>query len=82
MVERACKPNSDHASMTIANSGLTAALSAVPLDGSCEFSDDFAVDSSSVTPLLPSSIHQQLKTDCFIREAIAQDICPDWEKGY
>jgi len=35
-----------------------------------------------VTPRLPSSIHQQLKTDCFISEAIAQDICPDWEKGY
>ncbi len=35
-----------------------------------------------VTPLLPSSIHQQLRTDCYISELIAQDIEPDWEKGY
>lgn len=35
-----------------------------------------------VTPRLPSSIHQQLRTDCYISEAIAQDIEPDWEKGY
>jgi glucosamine-6-phosphate deaminase len=35
-----------------------------------------------VTPQLPSSIHQQLRTDCYISELIAQDIEPDWEKGY
>jgi glucosamine-6-phosphate deaminase len=35
-----------------------------------------------VTPRLPSSIHQQLRTDCYISELIAQDIRPDWEKGY
>lgn len=35
-----------------------------------------------VTPRLPSSIHQELRTDCFISELIAQDIQPDWEKGY
>ncbi len=35
-----------------------------------------------VTPRLPSSIHQHLRTDCFISELIAQDINPDWEKGY
>lgn len=35
-----------------------------------------------VTPRLPSSIHQELRTDCFISDVIAQDIHPDWEKGY
>jgi glucosamine-6-phosphate deaminase len=35
-----------------------------------------------VTPRLPSSIHQQLRTDCYISETIAQDIEPDWDKGY
>jgi glucosamine-6-phosphate deaminase len=35
-----------------------------------------------VTPRLPSSIHQRLRTDCYISEVIAQDIEPDWEKGY
>jgi glucosamine-6-phosphate deaminase len=35
-----------------------------------------------VTPLLPSSIHQLLRTDCYISDVIAQDIEPDWEKGY
>lgn len=35
-----------------------------------------------VTPRLPSSIHQELRTDCFISELIAQDINPDFEKGY
>lgn len=35
-----------------------------------------------VTPRLPSSIHQELRTDCYISETIAQDIRPDWEKGY
>jgi glucosamine-6-phosphate deaminase len=35
-----------------------------------------------VTPRLPSSIHQELRTDCFISEVIAQDITPDWQKGY
>lgn len=35
-----------------------------------------------VTPQLPSSIHQQLRTDCYISTLIAQDIEPNWEKGY
>jgi glucosamine-6-phosphate deaminase len=35
-----------------------------------------------VTPRLPSSIHQLLRTDFYISETIAQDIEPDWEKGY
>jgi glucosamine-6-phosphate deaminase len=35
-----------------------------------------------VTPQLPSSIHQQLRTDCYISELIAQNIESDWEKGY
>jgi glucosamine-6-phosphate deaminase len=35
-----------------------------------------------VTPKLPSSIHQELRTDCYISETIAQDIAPDWSKGY
>ena len=35
-----------------------------------------------VTPLLPTSIHQTLRTDFYISETIAQDIEPDWEKGY
>lgn len=35
-----------------------------------------------VTPLLPTSIHQELRTDFYISEAIAQDIEPDWDKGY
>ena len=35
-----------------------------------------------VTPLLPTSIHQLLRTDCYISETAAQDIEPDWDKGY
>lgn len=35
-----------------------------------------------VTPKLPTSIHQLLKTDAYISESIARDIEPDWEKGY
>ena len=35
-----------------------------------------------VTPRLPTSIHQTLKTDCYISENIARDIEPDWDKGY
>ena len=35
-----------------------------------------------VTPLLPASIHQLLKTDVFISETIAQDIQPHPTKGY
>lgn len=35
-----------------------------------------------VTPRLPSSLHQTLRTDCYISELIAQDIEPDWGKGY
>ena len=35
-----------------------------------------------VTPKLPTSIHQVLKSDIFISETIAQDIEPDWTFGY
>ncbi len=35
-----------------------------------------------VTPLLPTSIHQLLRTDFYISETAAQDIEPDWNKGY
>ena len=35
-----------------------------------------------VTPLLPTSIHQTLRTDCWISETIAADIEPLWDKGY
>jgi len=35
-----------------------------------------------VTPKLPSSIHQQLRTDCYIGQSVADNIEPDWDKGY
>lgn len=35
-----------------------------------------------VTPKLPSSILQELRTDCYITENIAADIEPTWDKGY
>jgi glucosamine-6-phosphate deaminase len=35
-----------------------------------------------VTPLLPTSIHQLLRTDLYISETAAQDIEIDWDKGY
>lgn len=35
-----------------------------------------------VTPKLPTSIHQLLRTDVWLSEAIAQDIEPRWDKGY
>ena len=35
-----------------------------------------------VTPKLPSSLHQLLRTDVWLSEAIAQDIEPRWDKGY
>jgi glucosamine-6-phosphate deaminase len=35
-----------------------------------------------VTPKLPSSLHQLLKSDIYISETIAQDIEPDWTFGY
>jgi glucosamine-6-phosphate deaminase len=35
-----------------------------------------------VTPLVPQSILQTLKTDVFISETIAQDMEPDWDFGY
>ena len=35
-----------------------------------------------VTPKLPTSIHQLLRTDFYISESAAMDIEPDWEKGY
>lgn len=35
-----------------------------------------------VTPLIPESILQTLRTDVYISETIARDIEPDWYKGY
>ncbi len=35
-----------------------------------------------VTPLIPESILQTLPTDVFVSETIAQNIEPDWNKGY
>lgn len=35
-----------------------------------------------VTPRLPTSIHQTLRTDCWISETLAQDIEPRWDKAY
>ncbi|MGV8136679.1 MAG: 6-phosphogluconolactonase [Mangrovibacterium sp.] len=35
-----------------------------------------------VSPLIPESILQTLRTDVFISETIAQNIEPDWDKGY
>lgn len=35
-----------------------------------------------VTPLVPESILQTLKTDVYVSETIAQNIEPDWNKGY
>src|SRR5512133_2647666 len=35
-----------------------------------------------VTPQLPTSIHQLLRTDSYVSDVIAQDIEPDWDKGY
>jgi len=35
-----------------------------------------------VTPLIPESILQTLKTDVYVSETIAQNIEPDWDKEY
>ena len=35
-----------------------------------------------VTPQLPTSIHQLLRTDVWVTESIAADIEPRWDKGY
>ena len=35
-----------------------------------------------VTPLLPQSILQTLRTDVYVSETSAQNIEPDWDKGY
>jgi glucosamine-6-phosphate deaminase len=35
-----------------------------------------------VTPLVPESILQILRTDVYVSETIAQNIEPDWNKGY
>jgi glucosamine-6-phosphate deaminase len=35
-----------------------------------------------VTPRVPTSIHQILKTDFYISEEVARDIEPDWDKEY
>ena len=35
-----------------------------------------------VTPLLPTSLHQELRTDFYISESIAQNIEVNWDKGY
>ncbi len=35
-----------------------------------------------VTPRVPESLHQELRTDVWVSESIAQDIVTDWDKGY
>ncbi len=35
-----------------------------------------------VTPKVPESILQTLRTDVYVSETLARDIEPDWEKGY
>ena len=35
-----------------------------------------------VTPRVPTSIHQLLRTDVWVTESIAQTIEPQWDKGY
>ena len=35
-----------------------------------------------VTPLVPESILQTLPTDVWVSETIAQNVEPDWDKGY
>ncbi len=35
-----------------------------------------------VTPRVPESLHQELRTDAWVSESIAQDIVTDWDKGY
>jgi len=35
-----------------------------------------------VTPKLPSSIHQTLRTDCYLTENVAADIHDTWDRGY
>lgn len=35
-----------------------------------------------VTPRLPTSIHQLLKSDIIVSETAAMNVEPDWEKGY
>ncbi|MGV8090490.1 MAG: hypothetical protein AB2L24_01310 [Mangrovibacterium sp.] len=35
-----------------------------------------------VTPIVPESILQTLRTDVFVSETVAQNIEPDWNKGY
>jgi glucosamine-6-phosphate deaminase len=40
------------------------------------------VSHGPVTPLLPTSIHQELRTDFYISEENAKNIHPDWDKGY
>jgi len=35
-----------------------------------------------VTPLLPTSLHQLLRTDVYVTETAARDIAADWDKGY
>jgi glucosamine-6-phosphate deaminase len=35
-----------------------------------------------VTPLVPESILQTLRTDVWVSESAAEDIVPRWDKGY
>lgn len=35
-----------------------------------------------VTPLVPTSLHQKLKTDYYVSETIAANIAPNWNIGY
>ena len=35
-----------------------------------------------VTPKLPTSIHQELRTDCYLTENVAADVEDTWAVGY
>jgi len=35
-----------------------------------------------VTPLVPESILQKLRTDVWVSEALAENVEPRWDKGY
>jgi hypothetical protein len=50
IIDRECFTSSGHARITISKSASTAALSAAPLDDTCEFPDDFARCASPVSP--------------------------------
>ena len=60
-------------------------FSAITVDGSFASWQRFVTRLAAhgpVTPLVPTSIHQLLRTDYYISETVAQDIEPNWMKIY